>query len=215
MALGTSGSTGRTFVQVVDTKQNERVALAVVKRNDDGSYDKSERYGFINGDIVGVSVTSRDTETYGTIKTINIDINDGTEKYTLQTSFNGIGRSIINSLAGISDGNFSKIKVEVYNNKSGYASVSTKRRQAGEYEQLDWVLTPEESRSLTKKVMFKGKEMTDTSDLDAKIEELIQLITERIDASAPAVADDAIDTFDTPSHEEASQEVTVDDIPFI
>lgn len=80
---------------------------------------------FLEGFITGVSQDSYEYRGKPQ-NTFELTINGGDETYNLQLNFGYFTRSILNSLAGVSDLGKSKIRLEIYRNQQGFVNVAVK-----------------------------------------------------------------------------------------
>jgi hypothetical protein len=83
------------------------------------------------------------------------------EIYKIDFSYNILSKSVFNSLLGIKDMS-GVVTISLYKNKSGYPAASVKLND----EKVDWAYRLEDLPEAPK-VKFKGKEMTDYTEVDA------------------------------------------------
>lgn len=149
---------------------------------------------FLEGKIVGISNSSYEYK--GEKQHVfELIINGGEENYALQLNYGYFTRSILNSIAPITDLANTELRLEIYRNKEGYTTVAVKangdrtdwlipNKQLPASGEEKWNASFEHFIGIIKENIPKEKEpvgLKDKVDMDLPVEKL----AEAIDAEKP------------------------------
>lgn len=135
MSRGSSGGTDNLklfFIGVRGLKDGEKIHLEQVEALGDKKYNKDlPHINQITGIVHKLETKVRKSDKYGDKDEIVIWLKDivSEELYCFSCGVNSIGRSIINTLAGI-EGNLGELEIGVYTSKTGRPSVYLKHNGA-------------------------------------------------------------------------------------
>lgn len=152
----------------VKTKDLPAPVFEVQKRLADGKWEKQpETASSVNGNIIAID--ARENEYQGSnIQSVQITMEDGDEIYFVTVPFSFLGRSLFNTILTLDPASLNNIGISLYqskpNAKTGKTYASAALYQNDEFVK-SWKFTREEQPEI-KKVLFKGKENSDTTDLD-------------------------------------------------
>lgn len=107
---------------------------------------------------------------------------DDSESYLLSLTWRMATRNLFNTLLGLQS--FDNITISYWRNTAGYETFSVKQNGV---PFKDGLLSFDEVKEKIKKVMFKGKEQTDTTELEAYLKDKLVELNEEI-AAAPKSA---------------------------
>ncbi len=139
------------------------IGLEQKKGND---YVEIKKVQWMSGWLSGAKTGSYEYEGKP-VKTFELTLEDGIEKYVFQSSYNGLSRSLINSL--LSTVNYGTLKISVYTSKKGYKSIGVELNG----ERLQWKYSIDEFKAKTKEIKDEEGEIIKISykELDAWLEE--------------------------------------------
>jgi hypothetical protein len=141
MARGTQSS-NKTYFKIAyegNDKDNGQPFFSEQKKEGDNWVGISKDT-FLEGKIIGISQGSYEYKNKPQY-TFEIIIDGGDENYALQLNFGYFTRSILNSLAPITDLNGTKLRLEIWRNKDGYVTVAVKNSTVNpDGEKTEWLM---------------------------------------------------------------------------
>jgi hypothetical protein len=218
MARGTTNDSNRNifYAKIKGLKKEEPSPYIEISQKGNDGYVILEPCTFIEGWLSSAKVDSYLWEEKP-VRTIELVLEDGIEKYIVQMSYTQLSRSLINSLLGTKD--YGKLKISVYTNKAGYKSIFVENNG----EKMAWKHTIEEFKAKTKEIKDEEGEVIKVSykELDNWLEEQFKLhVVPNVKPNPnPYVAPS--NTTEAPKKEEVKSESEVsvvadpsDDLPF-
>jgi hypothetical protein len=185
MAYGTNQGWKKIIYFSTFTKEDEYPHFQVRTKQEDNYVDLPDAT-FVEGYLH--SLQFKDEPSYDkktTEKNLYVKLFDGDELYIIRVKFFMIGRSIMNSLANLVtlDPPLDlKLTIRLYRTKPNERGDKYARAWVGYgVEALDWNMTAEQMKSLTRKVTVNGKEMTDSSALDKRLTELMEMAIKHVE----------------------------------
>lgn len=147
-----------------------------VTKKVDGKWTKDpETYTNVSGTLSKVELEQNDYQ--GDInKVAKIYLKDGDDLYLLDLRYSIASRGLFNSLLGLKE--YTNVKVSIYRNKAGYLSYYVRQNESD----VAWAFTREQVPAPVK-VMFKGKERSDFSDIDSFYEGKLQELSKKLGGS--------------------------------
>lgn len=164
MAHGTTFAQDNKKVFFVEMKKDAKKEgidfphFRIVESLGNKKYSAPSQDAFIEGNVIDIKVVEKEYEgkRYDVVSMI---LEDDEERMFVNIPMSGLGRSTINSLAGVK-GTIQTVKINLYTNKAGYASVFILVNG----EKCEWRWTPEEIKA--KIITTTDKKGNTTSNFD-------------------------------------------------
>jgi hypothetical protein len=154
------------YVKIKGLKQEHEGAPWIgLEQKVGDDYKEVQKSTWINGWLSKAAVDSYEYKGKQT-KTIELTLEDGDDKYILQSSYNQLSRSLINSL--LSTNEYGDIKISVYLNKSKFKSIYVENNG----QKMEWKYKIEELKPMTSDILEDNVKVgTSYKKLDAWLEE--------------------------------------------
>ena len=164
MSYGTgSGGKDIIYFKMRGLKKSDKELYFEGQKSEGGEYKIiEEKPTFIQGGLTEVKTDSYEYEG-DTINSIKFTLEDMDTKLVLESGFNNLAISLINTLAGSPD--FGEVKLSLYTGKSGYPSLFIELDGGVTKTEWKWDYKKDFAPKI-KKTKFKGKDLTDKSELE-------------------------------------------------
>jgi len=207
MGWETNSNKQVTFVKLKTDKETKQ-PFFIAQGKEGDSWVEVERHQKFSGPLESITVKEREWEG-STIESVVFEFSDGNEYYKIESSFNNLSRSILNSLAGVDYKLGPTIMVSLYKNKEGYASVYVET----DGERASWKFSMDELPEI-KRIRFNGKDQSDFEDVNNFFKGVIEAINIKLkDAPALPPKSDPTTEMETATTNPKSK-LGPDDLPF-